>query len=103
MPVILVSESPGSKPHSPAKLQEAEAFANRNFVGLHQSTLRKVDVIADLINRAHDRQLRTNTTWWEMHGGHLRTFWNWIVENKTIAFIVAFLGLALAIWAIAKS
>ena len=43
--------------------QEAQAFENRNFVGLHQSTLRKVDVIANIAERAHSRQLKTNTTW----------------------------------------
>src|SRR6266481_1199204 len=31
--------------------QEAEAFEQRNFVGLHQSTLRKVDVIANILAR----------------------------------------------------
>ncbi|MGH7052864.1 MAG: hypothetical protein ACREFK_13105 [Stellaceae bacterium] len=43
--------------------QEAEAFEKRSFVGLHQSTLRKVDVIANLADRAHSRQLKTNMTW----------------------------------------
>lgn len=37
--------------------QEARAFEIRNFVGLHQSTLRKVDVIANIADRAHSRQL----------------------------------------------
>jgi hypothetical protein len=41
--------------------QEAEAFANRNYVGLHQSTLRKVDVIANIAGRAHDRNLKVDT------------------------------------------
>jgi hypothetical protein len=36
--------------------QEAEAFEQQNFVGLHQSTLRKVDVIANFLTRAHDLQ-----------------------------------------------
>ena len=31
--------------------------------------LRKVDVIANIFTRAQDRSLKTNTTWWEMHGG----------------------------------
>jgi hypothetical protein len=44
--------------------QEAEAFENRNFVGLHQSTLRKVDVIANIAEPAHERHLKTNTSWW---------------------------------------
>lgn len=81
--------------------QEAEAFANRNFVGLHQSTLRKVDVISDLLARAQDRHLRTNTTWWEMHGGRVRTGLEWLGENKLIvAFttITSLIGFGLALW-----
>ncbi|MBN9509766.1 MAG: hypothetical protein J0I21_11730 [Alphaproteobacteria bacterium] len=81
--------------------QEAEAFERRNFVGLHQSTLRKVDVIANLAERAHSRQLRTNTTWWEMHGGRLRAVTKWTVENKTVAFLASlatFIGLGIAIY-----
>jgi hypothetical protein len=82
--------------------EEAAAFENRNFVGLHQSTLRKVDVIADLVARAQDRNLKTNTTWWEMHGGRLRTFLNFMGENKIFAFAAgaaSIVGLLLAIWA----
>ena len=81
--------------------QEAEAFENRNYVGLHQSTLRKVDVIANIAQRAHYRQLRTNTSWWDMHGGRLRTVSSWIVENQTIAFlasIASIIGLAIAFY-----
>lgn len=82
--------------------EEARAFEQRNYVGLHQSTLRKVDVIANILSRVQDRALQTNTTWWEMHGGHLREFWNWLVDNKTIAFIVAIVALVLGTWAIFK-
>ncbi len=81
--------------------REAEAFENRNYVGLHQSTLRKVDVIANIAQRAHYRQLRTNTSWWDMHGGRLRTVSSWIVENQTIAFlasIASIIGLAIAFY-----
>jgi hypothetical protein len=83
--------------------QEAAAFENRNFVGLHQSTLRKVDVIANVAGRAHDRQLKTNTTWWEMHGGRCRSFLNWLADNKTIAFaasVASIVGLVIAIYAL---
>jgi hypothetical protein len=67
--------------------EEAEAFEKGNFVGLHQSTLRKVDVIANIAERAHTRQLKTNTTWWEMNGGRLRSIATWVIENKTFAFL----------------
>jgi len=82
---------------------EARAFEQRNYVGLHQSTLRKVDVIANILSRVQDRALKTNTTRWEMHGGRLREIWNWIVDNKTIAFAFALGGLLLAVLAIWKS
>ena len=39
---------------------EASAFEEREFAALHQSTLRKVDVIANVARRAHDRTLRAN-------------------------------------------
>lgn len=81
--------------------QEAEAFEKRNFVGLHQSTLRKVDVLANLAERAQTRQLKTNTSWWDMHGGHFRTVTAWVVENKLITFLASvatFVGLWFAIF-----
>jgi hypothetical protein len=69
--------------------QEAEAFENRNFVSLHQSTLRKVDVIANIAGRAHHRNLKVNTTWWEMHGGRVRNVANWLIEHKGITFLAS--------------
>ena len=82
---------------------EAEAFEKRNFVALHQSKLRKVDVIANLGQRAHDRQLKTNTTWWEMHGGRVRSVFDWLGENKLLALfasVASIAGLFIAIWAL---
>lgn len=82
--------------------KEAKAFEERDFVALHQSTLRKVDILADIFDRAHDRQLKTNTTWWKMRGGRVRTAVNWLVENKFIAFLIALVGLALTVWTFKK-
>lgn len=82
--------------------EEARAFEERNFAGLHQSTLRKVDIVANIAGRAHDRNLKTNTTWWEMHGGRVRTALIWMAENRTfqvIAGLASIAGLGLAIWA----
>ncbi|MDX6752236.1 hypothetical protein SH611_20715 [Geminicoccaceae bacterium 1502E] len=84
--------------------QEAKAFENRDFVALHQSTLRKVDVIANIAGRAHDRNLKTYTTWWEMRGGHARAVLFWMGENRTfqvVAGVASIAGLALALWALA--
>lgn len=39
----------------------AAAFESKEFVRLHQSTLRKVDVLANLAGRAHTSDLKTST------------------------------------------
>lgn len=81
---------------------EARAFEEQNYVALHQSTLRKVDVISNIAGRAHDCNLKTNTTWWEMHGGRGRTALIWMAENRTFqvaAGLASLAGLALALWA----
>jgi len=74
---------------------EAAAFESKNFVGLHQSTLCKVDVIADVFQRAHDRQLKTSTSRWEMHGGKFRSAIVWAAENKIVALVLAVVGVGL--------
>jgi hypothetical protein len=77
--------------------QEAEAFEKRNFVALHQSTLRKVDVLATIAALAHDHHLETNTTWWEMHGGRVRTVCNWIADNQLITLTISIISLGIGI------
>ena len=81
--------------------EEAQAFEDRNFSALHQSTLRKVDVICNIAGRVHGRNLKTNTTWWEMHGGRLRGVADWIMTHKLLTFsasIASIIGLAYVIW-----
>ena len=78
--------------------EEAQAFVDGNYVGLHQSTLRKVDVLANIAERAQNKQLLTNTSRWQMHGGSLRTGLEWIADNKVISLVIALAGLGLAIF-----
>lgn len=77
---------------------EAEAFTGGNYVALHRSTLRKVEMFATIFDKTSRSALQTNTTWWQMHGGNLRTFVDYIVANKLLAFTIAVAGLGLAIW-----
>lgn len=79
--------------------QEAQAFVERNYVGLHQSTLRKADVLANIAERAYNEHLLTNTSWWQMHGGRIRTAAGWIADNKFIMFAMGVVGLVLGILA----
>lgn len=79
--------------------EEADAFDNKEYHKLHRSTLRKVDVLANLATRAHDDQLTTNTTWWQMHGGGFYSVWIWVINNKGITFLLGLIGLGLGLLA----
>jgi hypothetical protein len=48
--------------------QEAEAWEKKDFVRLHQSTLRKADTLANLFERTSDKSLKTNSSWAAQHG-----------------------------------
>ena len=76
--------------------EEALAFENRDFAALHRSTLRKVDVIANIAALAHNRNLKTNTTWWGMHGGRVGTFVKWISEHPLYVLYIS-IGVAIGI------
>jgi len=77
---------------------EAAAFENGEFVKLHQSTLRKVDVLANLFSRVLDGSIKTNASWWEAQGIHpqaiaelLSEHWAWtlLAAIGSIASIIA--------------
>ncbi|MEW9677910.1 hypothetical protein ABRT01_17430 [Lentibacillus sp. L22] len=47
---------------------EAEAFENKEFVKLHQSTLRKVDILHIIVERIIEDNLETDATLREIYG-----------------------------------
>ncbi|SEA83893.1 hypothetical protein SAMN05660420_03367 [Desulfuromusa kysingii] len=64
--------------------EEASAFENKEFIKLHQSTLRKVDVMGNILERILDGSLKTNASWLDTHGVHpaiivevVREHWVW--------------------------
>lgn len=76
--------------------EEAQAFEGKEFVKLHQSTLRKVDVMANLLERVFDGSLKTKSTWREKNGIHpavvvelLKEHWAW----SFVVGLVAVIGL----------
>lgn len=80
--------------------QEARAFENSQFVALHQSTLRKVDVMSNVLERTLDGSLKTNAKWWQAKGVHPAVLIELVRENwfaSLFAVGVAGLGLASAI------
>lgn len=49
---------------------EAAAFVNGEYMKLHRSTLRKVDVLANIFDRTHDKSLKTNASFTDKYGIH---------------------------------
>lgn len=50
--------------------EEAAAWDSKDFVKLHQSTLRKVDIMANIAGRASNGTLEVASTFWERNGFH---------------------------------
>lgn len=76
---------------------EAEAFVMKNFLALHQSTLRKVDVFANFASMAHAGTLKTKGTWWEKNGRSFKAAGEWLREHWFISGIVAILTVVFAV------
>ncbi|WP_040483647.1 hypothetical protein [Lyngbya aestuarii] len=81
---------------------EAEAFDNEEYVKLHQSTLRKVDVIAKIVERVDDGSLKTKSNWKDIYGNYLAAFVELIKENPVISAIVAIISFVSAVIGIIK-
>lgn len=68
--------------------EEADAFDNQEYVKLHQSTLRKADVIANFLDRTMDGSLKTKATWRERYGIHPIALVEIVTEHWIWAIIV---------------
>jgi hypothetical protein len=80
---------------------EADAFKNKQYVKLHQSTLRKVDAFANIIERASDGSLKTDSTWKSIYGSYSAAFIELIQENPVISALVGLISFISAVIGIA--
>lgn len=71
--------------------QEAEAFEQKEYVKLHQSTLRKVDVISNVVGRLAAGTLKTNASWREVHGSWVG-YMGELVRDHPIMLIITSLS-----------
>ena len=76
----LVEKNFPTHPHFLKGEEEAEAFENSEYLKLHQSTLCKVDILSDILNRTIDGSLINQAKAAEMYGNHLIAF----IETTTI-------------------
>jgi hypothetical protein len=74
--------------------EEAFAFEQRDYVKLHQSTLRKVDVIANIAERANDGSLRTEARWADIYGLTPTAILEFVKENPLVSALAAIASIA---------
>ena len=86
--------------------QEAKAFCNKEYVKLHMSTLRKVDVFSNIMNRAINNNLKVNSKWKEIYGFSMQgifnfckdTWWIQLVWSIFMMVLGAFIGNIISIF-----
>lgn len=74
---------------------EATAFKNKEYIKLHMSTLRKVDVFANIINRAINNTLKVKSKWHEIYGISIQGVLNFCKETWWIQIIWTIISLIL--------
>lgn len=74
---------------------EAAAFSAKEYIKLHQSTLRKVDVFADLLNRAIQNTLNVKTKWYEIYGISPQGLFDFLREKWWIQLLMYIVTLLL--------
>jgi len=98
--VKLVEKNKISKRDFLTGAEEAEAFERREYVRLHLSTLRKVDILANIAERSDSGILKTNATWREIYGLYPEAIAEWLKEHWIPTLIGALLTIAGFIWSI---
>ena len=76
--------------------EESVAFDNKEYVKLHQSTLRKVDILANILGRTLDGSLKTNARWSEIYGFQPKVLGELIKEHWFFS-LMGFIGLIIGI------
>lgn len=71
--------------------EEADAFDNKEYVKLHQSTLRKVDIFSNILGRTLDGSLKTNARWRDTHGVN-PTLWVEMAAQHWLFVLIAFIA-----------
>lgn len=67
--------------------EEAQAFENKEYVKLHQSTLRKVDIFQTILERTVEKALKTNAKLSDMYGISPQGIADMIKENWLLGLI----------------
>lgn len=71
---------------------EAAAFANKEYVKLHMSTLKKVDVFHSILDKVASGNLKTNAKWHEPYGLSPQAVYEAVKDHWLYAVVMLVLG-----------
>ncbi|MBO1912389.1 hypothetical protein J4G37_47275, partial [Microvirga sp. 3-52] len=74
-------------------VEEVAAFENKEYVKLHHSTLRKVNVMHSIAEKMIERSLKTETKWYKKYGLTPQGIFEAIRENWLFNLIIFLLGI----------
>ena len=74
--------------------EEAAAFIDKDFIKLHRSTLRKVDVMSNILERILDGSIKTQANWIAKNGVHPIVLVELVKEHWLIASIIGCISFA---------
>lgn len=95
-----------SRQHFLTGQEEADAFTAKRYVPLHQSTLKKVDVISELAELAARGTLKTRAKAREVYGWSIGGLYDRIVDSrrwKVASILRVPIGLISGVWAVLEA
>jgi len=77
--------------------EEAEAFDNKEYIKLHKSTLRKVDLFTSILTASSENTLLTNSKWKDIYGMSPQGIYEKIKESWIFYIITTILSIMLGV------
>lgn len=77
-------------------VEEAAAFENKEYVKLHHSTLRKVNMMHSIYEKVLDKNLKNNSNWRKIYGVTPQGIFEAIKENWILSLLVSLLTILLS-------
>lgn len=79
---------------------EADAFKDKEYVKLHQSTLRKVDLLAGIAKLTYEEELKTQAKWRDIYGLDLAA-WTEMITDHWLYKLIGGIGIGTILTVIA--
>ncbi|STX50762.1 Uncharacterised protein [Legionella busanensis] len=88
----LIDKNNISKSNFLSGQNEADAFEKKDYLKLHQSTLRKTDIFCNILERINNKKLKTNLNFSSLQGNRILYFIDWFNNHSIIVFLLAISG-----------